>query len=87
MTKFPINAQFNVIFAIMRYDFPPLNLWNDNFTPLCSVNLKFGVFEGWEIELLHSILLRARLVIEFENCCLKRCENYCLKSVVKKRVF
>ena len=30
---------------------------------------------------------RARLVIEFENCCLKRCENCCLKSVVKKRVF
>ena len=31
--------------------------------------------------------LRARLVIEFENCCLKRCENCCLKSVVEKRVF
>ena len=40
-------------------------------------------------------MLRVRLVIEFENCylkrcencCLKRCENCCLKSVVKKRVF
>ena len=31
--------------------------------------------------------VRARLVIEFENCCLKKCENCCLKSVVKKRVF
>ena len=32
-------------------------------------------------------LYRARLVIEFENCCLKRCENCCLESVVEKRVF
>ena len=31
--------------------------------------------------------LRARLVIEFKNCCLKRCENYNLKSVVEIRVF
>ena len=31
--------------------------------------------------------LRARLVIEFKNCCLKRCENYSLKSVVEIRVF
>ena len=27
------------------------------------------------------------LVIEFKNCCLKRCENYSLKSVVEIRVF
>ena len=32
-------------------------------------------------------ILRARLVIEFKNCCLKRCENCSLKSVVEKRVF
>ena len=25
--------------------------------------------------------------MEFKNYCLKRCENYGLKSVVKKRVF
>ena len=30
---------------------------------------------------------RARLVIEFKNFCLKRCENCGLKSVVEKRVF
>ena len=30
---------------------------------------------------------RARLVIVFKNCCLKRCENCGLKSVVEKRVF
>ena len=30
---------------------------------------------------------RARLVIEFKNCYLKRCENCSLKSVVEKRVF
>ena len=30
---------------------------------------------------------RACLVIEFKNCCLKRCENYSLKSVVEIRVF
>ena len=37
--------------------FPPLNMWNGNSTPICSFNLKFGVFESWEIELLHSTLL------------------------------
>ena len=31
--------------------------------------------------------LRARLVIVFKNCYLKRCENYGLKNVVKKRIF
>ena len=31
--------------------------------------------------------LRARLVIVFQNCCLKRCENYGLKSVVEQCVF
>ena len=31
--------------------------------------------------------LRACLVIVFKNCCLKRCENYSLKSVVEKHVF
>ena len=30
---------------------------------------------------------RARLVIVFKNCCLKRCENYGLKSIVEQRVF
>ena len=30
---------------------------------------------------------RARLVIVFKNCCLKRCENCGLKNVVKKRIF
>ena len=29
---------------------------------------------------------RARLVIEFKNFCLKRCENCGLKSVVEKNV-
>ena len=29
----------------------------------------------------------AHLVIEFKNCCLKRCENCGLKNVVEKRVF
>ena len=29
----------------------------------------------------------ACLVIVFKNCCLKRCENYSLKSVVEKNVF
>ena len=29
----------------------------------------------------------ARLVIVFKNCCLKRCENYGLKSVVEKHIF
>ena len=29
---------------------------------------------------------RARLVIEFKNCYLKRCENCGLKSVVEKRI-
>ena len=29
----------------------------DNFTPICSFDMKFGVFESWEIELLHSTLL------------------------------
>ena len=29
----------------------------------------------------------AHLVIVFKNCCLKRCENYGLKSVVEKCVF
>ena len=33
------------------------------------------------------IRLRARLVIVFKNCCLKRCENCGLKSVVEQRVF
>ena len=28
----------------------------------------------------------ARLVIEFKNYCLKRCEKYGLKSVIEKRV-
>ena len=32
-------------------------------------------------------IIRARLVIEFKNCCLKRCENYSLKSVIEIRVF
>ena len=36
---------------------------------------------------LNNEVLRARLVIEFKNCCLKRCENYSLKSVVKIRFF
>ena len=31
--------------------------------------------------------LWARLVIVFKNCCLKKCENCGLKSVVEKRVF
>ena len=31
--------------------------------------------------------IMARLVIEFKNCCLKRCENCGLKNVVEKRVF
>ena len=31
--------------------------------------------------------IRACLVIKFENCYLKRCENCCLKSIVEKRVF
>ena len=31
--------------------------------------------------------LRARLVIVFKNCCLKRCENCGLKSVVEQHVF
>ena len=43
--------------------------------------------EKQDIERNVCSIFRARLVIEFENCCLKRCENYCLKSVVKKRVF
>ena len=30
--------------------------------------------------------IRARLVIEFKNYCLKRCEKYGLKSVIEKRV-
>ena len=30
---------------------------------------------------------RAHLVIVFKNCCLKRCENCGLKSVVEKHVF
>ena len=30
---------------------------------------------------------RARLVIEFKNCCLKRCENCSLKSVIEIHVF
>ena len=30
---------------------------------------------------------RVRLVIEFKNCCLKRCKNYSLKNVVEIRVF
>ena len=29
--------------------------------------------------------IRARLVIEFKNYCLKRCEKYGLKSVIEKR--
>ena len=32
-------------------------------------------------------IVRACLVIVFKNCCLKRCENYSLKSVVEKHVF
>ena len=31
--------------------------------------------------------LRARLVIEFKNYCLKRCENCSLKSVIEIHVF
>jgi len=31
--------------------------------------------------------IRARLVIEFKNYCLKKCENCGLKSIVEKRVF
>ena len=31
--------------------------------------------------------VRACLVIVFKNCCLKRCENYGLKSIVEQRVF
>ena len=31
--------------------------------------------------------LRARLVIVFKNCCLKKCENCGLKSVVEKHIF
>ena len=31
--------------------------------------------------------LRVRLFMEFKNCCLKRCENCSLKSIVEKRVF
>ena len=31
--------------------------------------------------------IRARLVLVFKNYCIKRCENYGLKSVVKKSVF
>ena len=31
--------------------------------------------------------LRARLVIEFKNYCLKRCEHCSLRSVVEIRVF
>ena len=30
---------------------------------------------------------RACLVVVFKNCCLKRCENCYLKSVVEQRVF
>ena len=40
-----------------------------------------------KIELLHLRILRARLVIVFKICCLKRCENCGLKSVVEQRVF
>ena len=29
----------------------------------------------------------SRLVMELKNCCLKRCENYSLKSVVEIHVF
>ena len=32
-------------------------------------------------------VIRARLVKEFKNCYLKRCENCNLKSVIEKRVF
>ena len=47
---------------------------------------EFGEF-GLERENRRRKRVRVRLVIEFEICCLKRCENYCLKSVVEKRVF
>ena len=30
---------------------------------------------------------KARLVIVFKNCCLKKCENCGLKSVVEKHIF
>ena len=33
------------------------------------------------------MILGGRLVIEFKNCCLKKCENCDLKSIVEIRVF
>ena len=45
----------------------------------------FFLGEGIEHWLLKR--LRARLVIEFKNCCLKRCENCSLKSVIEIYVF
>ena len=32
-------------------------------------------------------MIQGSLVIVFKNCCLKRCENCGLKSVIEKRVF
>ena len=36
---------------------------------------------------VHLGKLRGRLVIEFKNCCLKRCENCSLKNVIEIHVF
>ena len=58
-------------------------------SPSDSYNVYFKINKGLKIRLKKTSELkrsRAHLVIELENCCLKRCENYCLKSVVKKRV-
>ena len=50
------------------------------------VNRHYGgadVPENLQLEKIQN--LRARFVIEFENCYLKRCENCCLKNIAKKR--
>ena len=41
---------------------------------------------GWK-QFVNIELVGARLVMEFKNCYLKRCENCSLKSVVEKHVF
>ena len=47
--------------------------------------MDFVIKIGWICDLVGWV--RARLAVVFKNCCLKRCENYGLKSIVEQRVF
>ena len=84
-----VRTQNGICAKIIRH---MQHLLKSIFCVWCGICAKYLAFSTYPTSTVGALIrkkerLWARLVMEFKNCCIKRCENCSLKSIIEKCVF